>query len=379
MGIFEPVTERKLPADFLSVGAFRIPTLLDNSAWIEHLPFASWITEALRPRTIVELGTHTGVSYCGFCEAVRRLDLDARCYAIDTWKGDEHAGFYGEEVFQKLSRHHAESYSAFSTLVRSTFDGALPHFDDGSIDLLHIDGRHFYEDVKHDFESWLPKLSPRAVVLMHDTNVRERGFGVSRLWNELTCLYPSFEFLHGHGLGILGVGPEPPELVKQLFFSSGTPAAQVSIRECYSRLGKDLAARLELEHAAMHTKKLEEELSRAKAAAADNAGTADREKNASALARAELRAQSSSLEEAKNALWREKDANEKLREMLYSKEEALQKIHANYYALEAEIHSLKRSASWKWTPHIRWFERTSERFGRSVRRDHPAETRGNTR
>ena len=53
-----------------------------------------------------------------------------------------------------------EEYSALSTLIRLTFDDALGDFAHGSLDLLlHIDGRHLDDDVGHDFETWLPKLT----------------------------------------------------------------------------------------------------------------------------------------------------------------------------------------------------------------------------
>ena len=159
------------------------PDALRASAWLDHAPFAFWLTETLRPATFVELGTHTGFSYLCFCQAIARLGLPASGYAIDTWEGDEQTGLYGTEVLQELAAYHDARYSAFSRLVRSTFDDALPHFDDGSlIDLLHLDGLHTYEAVRHDFDAWRPKLSDRSVVLLHDTNVREDDFGVHRLW-----------------------------------------------------------------------------------------------------------------------------------------------------------------------------------------------------
>ena len=211
-----------------------------TSAWIEHLPFGLLVTDLTRPNTLVELGTHWGHSYCTFCQAVSALSLPTRCFAVDTWEGDDHAGHYGPEVLADLRRHHDPLYATFSTLVQSTFEKALTQFADGSIDLLHIDGRHRYEDAKGDFESYLPKMSERGIVLMHDTQVRQSDFGVYKLWEEISAKYPSFEFHHGFGLGVLGVGKNVPDAIKFLFEAS--ESERTVLREFFHCLGAGLHA-----------------------------------------------------------------------------------------------------------------------------------------
>src|SRR5437867_357488 len=204
--------------------------------WHGHIPFAFWCIDALRPGTFVELGCHRGDSYLAFCQAVDELATATRCYAVDTWRGDEHAGRYdGDGVYEELRRHHDHRYGRFSRLLRSTFDEARNHFADGSVDLLHIDGYHEYGVVKRDFESWLPKLSPRGVILLHDINVREGGFGVWRLWDELRGAYPSFAFLHSHGLGVVAVGRETPEAVEAL--RGLDPEGRRQVEDLFARLG----------------------------------------------------------------------------------------------------------------------------------------------
>ena len=154
---------------------------------ISRSPFGYWPRIALASWSSSE---PIAATHAAFCQAVTELDLDTACYAVDTWVGDPQAGFYGEEIYEELRQYHDPRYSAFSRLVRSTFDEALEHFADDLIDLLHIDGCHTYEAVKGDFESWLPKLSSRGVVLIHDVNVRERDFGAWRLWQEVSLAAP---------------------------------------------------------------------------------------------------------------------------------------------------------------------------------------------
>jgi GT2 family glycosyltransferase len=191
------IIERPTPT---TIGPKMIQRFL-GGAWSMHLPFAWDLARELKPEAFVELGVYRGESYFAFCQSVAENGLPTMCYGVDTWRGDIHMGPYGPEIRREVEAYNRR-YSSFSTLLRTTFDEALSRFADASIDLLHIDGGHTYEEVKHDFTNWLPKLSNRGIILFHDVTERENDFGVWRLWQEIASKGRSFVFDFGHGLGV---------------------------------------------------------------------------------------------------------------------------------------------------------------------------------
>ena len=248
-----------LEHELIKAASFKPFPFENNSAWRGHLPFAALLTRTFKPSVIVELGSHWGHSYFTFCQAVSEANLPTTCYAVDTWQGDEHAGNYGDEVFASVDEHNKERYAKFSHLLRMTFDDALNKIPDGTVELLHIDGLHTYEAVKHDFETWKVKLAPSAVVLFHDISVREREFGVWQLWEELQAIYPNnLAFTHSSGLGVLQIDGVSGEK-KMAWLDAGYPGKQ-DLKDYFSALGTRLIEQFELGVMSLHAKNLTIEL-----------------------------------------------------------------------------------------------------------------------
>lgn len=179
--------------------------------WNGHRLFAYDLIRFLRPQLVVELGTYWGTSFFSICQAVKDEQLDCECVAVDTWEGDDHTGPYSSsEVYKSVEQTLLNYYPKVKTqLRRGFFSEALSDFDDGSIDLIHIDGCHDYESVKEDFESWLPKLKENGVMLLHDI-ADDCGYGSVQYWKELCRLYKNFSFQHSWGLGVLFPKGEQP-------------------------------------------------------------------------------------------------------------------------------------------------------------------------
>ena len=326
-----------------AASAWMEPAVLSSPApWAGHIPFAAWLMAATRPRTLVELGVYSGISYLAFCQAAVQHGVPLRAWGVDTWQGDAHAGHYGQRVLDTLRQQHDGPYGHFSTLLQKTFDEALDDVADSSVDLLHIDGLHTYEAVRHDFESWSPKLSRRAVVLFHDIAVRQGDFGVWRFWAEITQRYPSLAFGHSNGLGVLLAGPQAPA---ELLALTRDTARWQAARAAFAVLGERFELRARCQH-------LQAELAGEQArsqARHEWIGQQD----------AQLLAASRAAEQAaRQAHEEQKESEARLRQAA----QALHAARTQAHALQAQVDAMLASRSWRVTAGLRWLGRLARRL-----------------
>lgn len=172
--------------------------------WEGHRDFAYDLLQFVRPERLVELGSQYGCSLFSFCQAVRDFKLNTEINAVDLWSGDIGAEITGEEVYALVQKTAATYYPEVNLhLFQMCFDDARPNFADNSIDILHIDGGHTFEDVEHDFTTWLPKLKENGIVLFHDV-YSPIDQGSCDHWEKTKKEYDCyFDFTHSCGLGIL--------------------------------------------------------------------------------------------------------------------------------------------------------------------------------
>jgi hypothetical protein len=183
--------------------------LASTSPWGGHREFVYDLICWLEPKSILELGTHYGVSLFAFAQAVKFNNLPTKISAIDTWEGDEQAGFYGNEVLDSVKKVQSTFFPKVEiNLIQATFDKGIQQIPDGSCDIIHIDGLHTKEAVMEDFRISSPKLSPNGIMLFHDVDP-DCGYGSALFFNELCEKYPGFRFTHSWGLGVLSLKQNP--------------------------------------------------------------------------------------------------------------------------------------------------------------------------
>jgi predicted O-methyltransferase YrrM len=130
-----------------------------------------------RNNTIVEIGSYLGASTCFLAAGCDRKG--GHVYAIDTWENQalsEGLRNTYEEFLDNIS-----DYKHKITPIRSFSVDAAQDFSK-PIDFIFVDGDHSYEGDMADLEAWLPKLKPKAWLVLHDIGWAE---GVNRAIKEI--------------------------------------------------------------------------------------------------------------------------------------------------------------------------------------------------
>lgn len=247
------------------------PRYLENSDALNAVPLLFWLMDVLRPKCTVELGVSDGVSYFATCQAIDKLDLDARAYGFGAWDD----GIAPD----RLAAYNAENFDGIATLAGQDLQTAIARFPAASVDLLQVNAATGISDPMALLQIWQDRLSPRGVVLVHGANALLQDAKLT----ELLAQTPYFHLETGQGTLMLLCGDRPDErLVSLSEMKIGAPG-YAAVHQIFTRLGSSLmaeaAARSEAAAARQSRAELqtmEQKLTELRQQAEDNQGALDK-------------------------------------------------------------------------------------------------------
>lgn len=128
--------------------------------------------------TFVEVGSWMGRSTCYMGEQIKKSSKNIKFYAVDTWAGSEEPQH--KETIQKLQDENLTLFDIFKfhlngcgvedcvIPLQATSLEAASQFEDNSLDFVHIDASHDYENVLADIRAWYPKVKPGGFITGDD-------------------------------------------------------------------------------------------------------------------------------------------------------------------------------------------------------------------
>lgn len=132
--------------------------------YLYDLPFKHCPDDAV----FVEVGAWMGRSTCYMAEQIKKSSKNIKFYAVDTWDGSDEEEH--QRIVQELKENDSSLFEVFKSNlqkcgvedyvipIQSTSLEAASQFEDNSIDFVHIDASHDYENVLADIIAWYPKV-----------------------------------------------------------------------------------------------------------------------------------------------------------------------------------------------------------------------------
>lgn len=149
-----------------------------------------------------EIGVRTGSYSELFCQAGLKM------YCVDPWEP------YLRYSSSKQQRHYEEARDRLkdydATLIKKTSMDAVHDFQDGSLDMIYIDGRHEFDYVCRDLIEWCPKVRSGGMIALHDYNLTAVKYAVDA-YTAAHQVNPWF-VLKASNPSALWVKPEPKRI-----------------------------------------------------------------------------------------------------------------------------------------------------------------------
>jgi predicted O-methyltransferase YrrM len=179
--------------------------LLSVPGWLtaeEGQRLAYLASQVPKDHAIVEIGSYAGRS-TSFLASGSEYGQQAHVFAVDVWK---HGGGCPLEIFEQ----HLDSLGLrrrVQPLPGRSSD--VSRWWQRPIGLLFIDGAHDWENVKLDYESWVPHLAPGAWIAVHDCHPTYPD--VKRFMDERVCHSPVWRSVSVVGVSLLTAALAPSQ------------------------------------------------------------------------------------------------------------------------------------------------------------------------
>lgn len=121
----------------------------------------------------IEVGTYLGRSICSLGEVISLSGKSIHIIGVDTCRGNgpeginkkdyhgEVVSLYGGTFAGALHKNIVDcGYEDLISLLITKSTTASQFFPNASLDWVHLDARHDYENVQADIQAWLPKIKP---------------------------------------------------------------------------------------------------------------------------------------------------------------------------------------------------------------------------
>jgi hypothetical protein len=104
---------------------------------------------------------------------------DLKLYCVDPWAPFNQEREYKQEEMDMVYNEATARLSHCNVdIMRMPSLQAAQLFEDQSLDFIHIDGCHYFNDVMLDMLLWIPKVRPGGIVSGHDFHTVNRCVGV---------------------------------------------------------------------------------------------------------------------------------------------------------------------------------------------------------